>query len=64
MYKNHQLIISDEPEKGACVVYVMARDQRVADNVALVVAQQRALELELPILVIFNLHGTVVVRAY
>lgn len=64
MYKDHQLIINDVPEKGACVVYVMARDQRVADNIALVVAQQKALELQLPLVVIFNLHGTVGVRAY
>lgn len=64
MYKNNQLIISSAPEKGACIVYVMARDQRVADNIALDVAQQKALELQLPLVVIFNLHGAVGVRAY
>lgn len=64
MYKYNQLIISSAPEKGACIVYVMARDQRVADNIALVVAQQKALELHLPLVVIFNFHGAVGVRAY
>lgn len=42
----------------------MARDQRVADNIALVVAQLKARELQLPLVVVFNLYGAVGVRAY
>lgn len=64
MYPKHQLTIHGASEKGRCVVYVMSRDQRVADNLALTVAQTKAVELGLPLLVVFNLHGTVGVRAY
>ncbi|MEM6997339.1 MAG: deoxyribodipyrimidine photo-lyase [Patescibacteria group bacterium] len=40
---------------GACVVYVMARDQRVRDNHALLQAQRAAIMHELPLVVWFNL---------
>lgn len=42
--------------KGGSVVYVMSRDQRVQDNHALLAAQQKALELKLPLAVVFVLH--------
>jgi len=44
----------NEPGKGP-VVYWMSRDQRVQDNWALLHAQERALELRRPLLVIFCL---------
>ena len=37
------------------VVYWMSRDQRVADNHALLAAQKRAMELKQPLAVVFNL---------
>lgn len=43
-------------EDGACVMYVMSRDQRVRDNHALLAAQAEALEHELPLVVAFNLY--------
>lgn len=64
MYPKHQLTIHASAEKGSCVVYVMSRDQRVADNIALTLAQKKALDLRLPLVVLFNLYGTVGVRAY
>lgn len=57
-------LIHSAPESGDCVAYVMSRDQRVADNLALLAAQQKAMELHLPLAVIFNLHQNVGVRAY
>lgn len=45
---------------GDCVVYVMSRDQRVADNHALLCAQRDALSQKLPLVVFFVLmpkHG-------
>lgn len=43
------------PSSYATVVYIMSRDQRVRDNHALQYAQSRALELKLPLVVVFNL---------
>lgn len=40
---------------GNSVLYVMSRDQHVRDNHALFIAQQKALELRLPLVVLFNL---------
>jgi len=48
---------------GACVLYVMARDQRTEDNFALLIAQEKAMELELPLVVQFNLLAKSGVRA-
>jgi deoxyribodipyrimidine photo-lyase len=42
-------------DTGASVVYIMSRDQRVNDNHALMLAQNKALELKLPLVVVFNL---------
>lgn len=42
-------------ETGASVLYFMSRDRRVQDNHALLIAQKRALELELPLVVVFNI---------
>ncbi len=44
------------PVDGKCVLYVMSRDQRVADNHALIAAQQHALEAQLPLAVVFVLR--------
>ena len=41
---------------NTCVIYVMSRDQRVQDNFALLEAQKKALELNLPLGVVFCLH--------
>ncbi|HET9173940.1 MAG TPA: deoxyribodipyrimidine photo-lyase [Candidatus Saccharimonadales bacterium] len=49
---------------GTCVVYVMSRDQRVADNHALYAAQKHALAEKLPLVVVFNLRQNVGYRAY
>lgn len=64
MYPKHQLVIHSAPELGRSVIYVMSRDQRVADNLALSVAQSKAVELGLPLVVLFNLHSSIGVRAY
>lgn len=49
------LTLSDKKHEGKCIVYVMSRDQRVADNHALYAAQQAALTANLPLIVCFNL---------
>lgn len=55
--------LSSHPEIGECIVYVMSRDQRVKDNHALLLAQQKAIDLQLPLNVVFNLLPGVGVRA-
>ena len=55
--------LSQHPESGECVCYVMSRDQRVHDNHALLLAQAKAIELGLPLVVAFNLLPNVGVRA-
>lgn len=49
--------LNDKPVLKAktCVVYVMARDQRLNDNFALQVAQEQALQLGVPLAVVFCL---------
>ncbi len=42
-------------QAGRCVLYVMSRDQRAADNHALIAAQQHALAAQLPLAVAFCL---------
>lgn len=49
---------------GKCIVYVMSRDQRVSDNFALLYAQQRSIEEEIPLVVYFNLYPQVKNRIY
>lgn len=49
---------------GSCVIYLMSRDQRVADNYALFYAQQTALRYRLPLLVVFNLLSHLGVRLF
>lgn len=48
---------------GDCVVYVMSRDQRVKDNHALIAACEKATELKVPIVVLFNLLNKTGVRS-
>ena len=52
------LKINNQSDKldGKCVLYVMSRDQRVADNHALLSAQKNALNLKLPLAVVFCLR--------
>lgn len=45
----------DAGTKKTCVLYVMARDQRLTDNHAWLVAQEQALQLEVPLAVVFCL---------
>lgn len=52
--KRIRVLSGDDPPKGP-VVYWMSRDQRVNDNWALLYAQERALELKRPLLVVFCL---------
>lgn len=53
--QTRQKQLNDKPLSGDCVLYVMSRDQRVADNHALLAAQQTALQLKLPLAVVFCL---------
>lgn len=46
---------ADNPTDGKSVLYVMSRDQRTKDNYALIIAQQKANDLKLPLVVQFNL---------
>jgi len=48
---------------GECVLYVMSRDQRVADNHALLCAQKHAIAKNLPLAVVFCLQENTGVRA-
>ncbi len=57
------LLKATAAKQPACIIYVMSRDQRVQDNYALVIAQQEALRLELPLVVVFNLLPHTGVRA-
>lgn len=41
---------------GKSVIYVMSRDQRIHDNHALLAAQQKAIELGLPLAIVFVLY--------
>jgi deoxyribodipyrimidine photo-lyase len=41
---------------NTCVIYVMSRDQRVQDNFALLEAQKKAQQLQVPLGVVFCLH--------
>jgi deoxyribodipyrimidine photo-lyase len=52
-----------ETNAGESVIYCMSRDQRVNDNHALLAAQDKAIELKLPLLVVFNLRSKTGVRA-
>ncbi len=47
----------DAHNDGMCVLYVMSRDQRVADNHALLAAQKTALALKQPLAVVFCLYS-------
>lgn len=58
------LTIAERVFTGRCVVYLMSRDQRVSDNHALIAAQEKALALNLPLVVVFNMMAPVGVRAY
>lgn len=49
--------------RGDSVIYVMSRDQRVQDNHALLAAQQKAIELKLPLAVCFVLYEVGAKRA-
>lgn len=51
------------PYEGDCVIYVMSRDQRVADNHALLEAKKLADERRMPLVVMFNLLPSLGVRA-
>lgn len=55
---NRVRVINHKPIKteGKSIVYLMSRDQRVAYNHALLFAQNVALELQKPLIVVFNLH--------
>jgi deoxyribodipyrimidine photo-lyase len=55
--------ITPSADAGSCVVYVMARDQRLRDNHALAAAQRTALDLGLPMLVVFCLQPSTGYRA-
>lgn len=50
-----QLVIQYAEPRGKAVVYVMSRDQRAHDNHALLAAQDLALQLKLPLYVLFVL---------
>lgn len=52
----HALNVKSTPADGKCVIYVMSRDQRVAGNHALLAAQKHAIEMKLPLAVVFCLY--------
>ncbi|CAN5798199.1 hypothetical protein BH23CHL2_BH23CHL2_17390 [soil metagenome] len=56
--------LNDAPASsgGSSVVYIMSRDQRVADNHALLAAQRDALDRRLPLIVLFRLYPSVANR--
>ena len=51
-----KLNTASQPSKAKSVIYIMSRDQRVHDNYALLAAQQTALNLKLPLIVLFCLY--------
>lgn len=56
MDQHRTLALNKHPAvQGKVVVYVMARDQRVQDNHALLSAQAKATSLAVPLVVVFNL---------
>lgn len=57
--------LNDKPalKNNTCVIYIMARDQRLRDNHALAVAQAQALELQVPFAVVFCLQSSTGYRA-
>lgn len=55
MQTSRLLTLSESDSPGKSVIYVMSRDQRVADNHALIAAQLTAIEHSLPLYVFFNL---------
>lgn len=64
MDHTRQLVLTQYPEKGMHVVYLMSRDQRVRDNHALLAAQQKAIDMGLPLVVVFRLRTNARERAY
>ncbi len=58
------LTLQTTEKKGDSVVYIMSRDQRVADNHALLAAQEKAVELGVGLAVVFNFISPNGVRAY
>ena len=48
-------LLNDRPYQGGAVLYWLSRDQRAADNWALLYAQQLALDYQAPLAVAFNL---------
>ena len=59
-----RILTLSQNKKGSCVLYVMSRDQRIKDNLALAAAQKYAVEQELPLSVIFVLNPVSAKRAY
>ena len=55
MQSSRILTLAESKKVGDAVVYVMSRDQRVQDNHALIAAQLKAIEHDLPLYVFFNL---------
>jgi deoxyribodipyrimidine photo-lyase len=55
MHQTRILKLSAHESVGEAVLYVMSRDQRVRDNHALLAAQKVAIELSVPLFVVFNL---------
>lgn len=64
MDQSRILTLQTGPALGGPVVYVMSRDQRVSDNHALLAAQEKALELKVSLVVVFNFFTPNGVRAY
>jgi deoxyribodipyrimidine photo-lyase len=58
------LTVHTSTKQGRCVVYIMSRDQRVSDNHALLAAQRKANELNLPLVVLFRLLSDSKGRAF
>jgi len=64
MDQTRTIQLSKKNNNGKCIIYVMSRDQRAYDNHALIAAQNKALELKLPLIVMFNLLPKTGFRSY
>lgn len=61
--RRRQLNGAEPAEASGCVLYAMSRDQRTADNHALLAAQQHALAAKLPLVVAFVVYAGSGLRA-
>ncbi len=64
MERTRELHLKQSEHAGDTIVYIMSRDQRVQDNHALLAAQKKALDRQLPLVVIFDLLTNIPHRSH